>query len=103
MDEKTRKLMTLHKVLHPREDLYVSRKEGRFASVKDCIDASRLGLEEYIKKSKERMVAAASKSNRSIGISEKLQLESWNGKKNDCMDISSDKLVRLHRRKPGRD
>ena len=31
MDQKTRKLMTKHKALHPRDDvdkLYVSRKEG---------------------------------------------------------------------------
>ena len=31
MDQRTRKLMTIHKALHPREDvdrMYVSRKEG---------------------------------------------------------------------------
>ena len=31
MDQRTRKLMTMHKALHPRENvdrLYVSRKEG---------------------------------------------------------------------------
>ena len=31
MDQRTRKLMTMHKVIHPRDDvdrLYVSRKEG---------------------------------------------------------------------------
>ena len=31
MDQRTRKLMTMHKALHPRDDvdrLYVSRKEG---------------------------------------------------------------------------
>ena len=40
MDQRTRKLMTMHKPLHPRDDvdrLYVSRKEGgrRLASVED--------------------------------------------------------------------
>ena len=31
MDQRTRKLMTMHKALHPRDDvdrLYMSRKEG---------------------------------------------------------------------------
>ena len=49
MDKVTRKLMSMHKVLHPRNDvdrLYVSRKEGRrvFFSIEDGV---------YIKKSAE--------------------------------------------------
>ena len=45
MDQRTRKLMTMHKALHPRDDvdrLYVSRKEGGrgFASIEDSVDAS---------------------------------------------------------------
>ena len=45
MDQSTRKLMTMHKALHPRDDvdrLYVSRKEGGrwLASIKDSVDAS---------------------------------------------------------------
>ena len=44
MDQRTRKLMTMHKALHPRDDidrLYVSKKEwGRgLASIEDNIDA----------------------------------------------------------------
>ena len=40
MDQRTRKLMTMHKALHPRDDvdrLYVSRKEGGrgFASIEN--------------------------------------------------------------------
>ena len=47
VDQRTRKLMTMHKALHPRDDvdrLYVSRKEGRrgLASIEDSIDASIL-------------------------------------------------------------
>ena len=43
MDQRTRKLMTMHKALHPRDDvdrLYVSRKEEgrRLASIEDSID-----------------------------------------------------------------
>ena len=55
MDERTRKLMTMHNALHPRDDadrLYVSRKEGgrRLASVEDTVDASIQRLEDYIEK-----------------------------------------------------
>ena len=45
MDQRTRKVMTMHKALHPRDDvdrLYVSRKEGGrgLASIEDSDDAS---------------------------------------------------------------
>ena len=45
MDQRTRKLMTMHKALHPTHNvdrLYISRKEGRrgFASTEDSVDAS---------------------------------------------------------------
>ena len=55
MDQRTRKLMTLHKALHPRDDverLYVSRKEGGrgLASIEDSVDASIQRLEDYIKR-----------------------------------------------------
>ena len=46
MDQRTRKLVTIHKALHPRDDvdrLYVSRKEGGrgLASIKDTVDATQ--------------------------------------------------------------
>ena len=55
MDQRTRKLMTLHKALHPRDDverLYVSRKEGGrgLVSIEDSVDASIQRLEDYIEK-----------------------------------------------------
>ena len=45
MDQRSRKLMTLHKALHPRDDvdrLYVSKKEGGrgLASIEDSVDTS---------------------------------------------------------------
>ena len=54
MDQRTRKLMTVHKAIHPRDDvdrLYVSKKEGRreLASIEDSIDAS-MRLEDCIEK-----------------------------------------------------
>ena len=55
MDQRTRKLMTMHKALHPRNDvdrLYVSRKEGGrgLASIEDSVDASIQRLADYIEK-----------------------------------------------------
>ena len=55
IDQKTRKLMTMHKVLHHRDDvdrLYVPRKVGGrgLASIEDSIDASIQRLEDYIEK-----------------------------------------------------
>ena len=56
MDQRTRKLMTMHKALHPRDDvdrLYVSKKRERkrtFASIEDSVDASIQRLEDYIQK-----------------------------------------------------
>ena len=53
--------MTMHKALHPRDDsdrLYVTRKEGgrRLASMEDSVDELIRGLEDNIKKSKERLI-----------------------------------------------
>ena len=55
MDQRTRKLMTMHKALHPRDDvdrLYVSRKEGGrgLAIIEDSVDASIHQVEDYIQK-----------------------------------------------------
>ena len=55
MDQRTRKLMTMHKALHPRDDvdrLYIPRKEGGrgLASIEDTVDASIQRLKNYIQK-----------------------------------------------------
>ena len=55
MDQRTRKLMTMHKALHHRDDvdrLYVSRKEGGrgLASIEDSVDTSIQRLEDFIEK-----------------------------------------------------
>ena len=52
MDQRTRKLMTMHKALHRRDDgnrLYVSRKEGGRGLASIEVDAS-IRLEDYIQK-----------------------------------------------------
>ena len=61
MDQRTRKLMTMHKALHPRDDvdrLYVSRKEGGrgLANIEDTVDASIQRLEDYIEKHERGLI-----------------------------------------------
>ena len=61
IDQRTRKLMNMHKALHPRDDvdrLYVSRKErGRgLASVEDTVDASIQRFEDYIEKHERGLI-----------------------------------------------
>ena len=57
MDQRTRKLMTMHKALHPRDDvdrLYVSRKEeGELPSIEDSVDASIQKLKANMKNAEE--------------------------------------------------
>ena len=60
MDQRTRKLMMMHKELHPRNDvdrLYVSSKEGGkgLDSIEDSIDAS-IQLENYVEKCRGRLI-----------------------------------------------
>ena len=66
MDQRTRKLMTMHKALHPRDDvdrLYVSRKQGwrGLASIEDTFDASLQRLEDYIEKHEPGLITTIRK------------------------------------------
>ena len=68
MDERTRKLMTMYKAIHPRDDvdrLYVSRKEGGrgLASIEDSVDASIQRLEDYIQKHDGGLITAIRNDN----------------------------------------
>ena len=63
IDQRTRKLITIHKSLHPRDDFdrrHVSRKKrGRgLASIEDGVDASIRRLEDYIKKREKRLITS---------------------------------------------
>ena len=63
MDQRTRKLMTMHKALHPKDDvdrLYVPRKEGGrwLASIEDSVDTSIQRLEDYIEKHERGLITA---------------------------------------------
>ena len=71
MDQRTKKMMSMHKsALHPRDDteiLYASRKGGwRFTCIEDCADAFVQRLNDYIKKSKERLITVANNNIESI-------------------------------------
>ena len=61
MDQRTRKLMTMHKASHPRDDvhrLYVSKKEGgrRLVSIEDTVDASIQRLKDNIEKHERGLI-----------------------------------------------
>ena len=58
MDQRTRKLMTKHKVLHPRDRLYVSSKARvrGLGNIEDSVDTSITRLADYVKNSKERLI-----------------------------------------------
>ena len=63
MDQRSRKLMTLYKALHPRDDvdkLYVSRKEGGrgLACIEGSVDTSVQRLEDYIEKQEGGLITA---------------------------------------------
>ena len=63
MDQRKRKLITVHNALHPRGDLdrlYVSRKEGGrgLASIEDSVDASIQRLEDYREKHEQGLITA---------------------------------------------
>ena len=66
VDQRTRKLMIMHKTLHPRDDidiLYVSRKEGgrRLVSIEDSVDISIQRPEDYTEKHKGGLITPTRK------------------------------------------
>ena len=96
MDQRTRKLMTMQKALHPREDvdrLYVSRKEGgrRLVSIEDSVDASIQRLEDSIEKRGERLITATRKNPDNTRTNRTAMTKNKNGKKNNPMAVLNDK------------
>ena len=72
IDQWTRKMMTMHKALHLWNDidkLYVSKNEGGrgLANIEENVDVL-IRLEDYIKKSKERLITATRKGTDTIKI-----------------------------------
>ena len=83
MDQRIRKLMIMHKALHPRDDvdrLYVSRKEGRrgLASIEDGVEASIQRLEDYIEKYEGGLITAI----RNDRQHDEQQKQKWKEKQN---------------------
>ena len=92
----------MHKTLHPRDDidwLYLSRKEERrgLVSIEDYDDTFIRRVEDYIKKSKERQITAAQQQHCQYKDKIKQLRKLGNGKKNNCMDITSDNRWKLTR------
>ena len=61
MNQSTRKIITMHKTLHPSDDvekLYVSRSEGGsgIASIVDSVEALIQGIEIYIGRRRGRLI-----------------------------------------------
>ena len=107
MDQKTRKLMTIHKALHPRDDvdrLYVSRRdEGRgFAIIEDSVDTSIQRLKNYIQNNGGKLITANwnNTDTRTSGTTI-TRKQKWG--KNNSMDILNDSQATSHTRKRGRD
>ena len=72
MDQRTRKLVTVHKALHPRDDvdkLYVSRKEGGrgLTSIEYSVDASIQRLNDYREKHGRLITAIRNETDSTMG------------------------------------
>ena len=106
IDQRTRKLMTMHKALHPRDDvdrLYVSRKqEGRgLASIEDSVDASIQWHEDCIEKH-ERGLITTIRNDTDNTIDERMtttRKQKWVEKTILCFSL--ERLIKSHTRKPG--
>ena len=92
----------MHQALHPRDDisrLYVSRIEGERGSV----DASIWRLKDFMRKSKEILITAASYISDNIRAKRttiKSRKQKW--KEKNSLDISSNKGTKSYTRKRGR-
>ena len=72
-DQRTKKLMKMHKALHARDDrdrLYVWRKDGRrgLASIDENVGASIWRLKNYIKKCKVSLITSTRNNTDNIKI-----------------------------------
>ena len=71
IDRRTRKLLTMRKAHHPKDDvqrLYIKRKEGGrgLISIEECVEDAIAGLHQYIQNNQEiiREIIRETKSNR---------------------------------------
>ena len=87
VDQRTRKLMTMHKALHPRDNvdrLYESRKEGGrgLTSTEDSVDASIQRLEDYVEKRGGILITATRNNtdDKKLSTSEITRKQKWEEK-----------------------
>ena len=65
--------------------------------IEDSVDISIRGFEDYITKSKERLITATRNNTDNIRV----KIGKRNRKKNNCTDISRDKLAKSHASRHG--
>ena len=92
----------MHQALHPTDDVdkpCVSKNDGdrRLVSIKNSVDALIKGLEDYREKSRGRLITMTRKTT-DMRIN-RPNIDRKNGKKNNTMDISSDKQATSNPRK----
>ena len=61
VDRKTRKIMTMNRMLHPRSNvgrLYLPRREGGrgLLGIQDCVEQEEMNLSKYINESSEKLL-----------------------------------------------
>ena len=99
LDRITRKLMTMHDTLHPKSNvdrLNIPRKEGGrgLQDVKETVKLTNLGLENYVKESRERLLATARSVD--INLMESIQetaIETRKQKKEERTISSEEKML----------
>ena len=106
MDQRTRKLMTIQKALHPRDDidwLYLSRKEGGrgHARTVKSVDTWIQRLEDHIKKNKESLITTTRNNMNTIKINREKITRKQKWEQCSCMGISIDNQAESHTRRFG--
>ena len=101
-------MMMMYKALHLRDDLdYVSKKKKK-KKKKEEEDSPALKIawmhqyEDYVKKSEETLITTASNNSDNIRTNKTIitRKQKWK-EKNNCMDISSEKLGKSQTRRTG--
>ena len=83
MDQRIRKIMSMHKALHPRDAvdrLYMSRKEEK-DDLPDIVYTSIQRLEDYIEKRGGRLVTTTRNNTNNTSITTIIRKQKWEEKK----------------------
>ena len=95
MDQRTRKLMTMHKALHPRDDvdrLYVPRKEGGrgLACIEDSVDTAIQRLEDYTEEHERGLITAIRNDTDNTIDNRMIKTRKQKWEKNNSMGVLND-------------